>query len=143
MGQQKCISIRSKSHYKIRRVIDRSTRRDGNRSLRLSLLSECDLGNRLPKRFALNLCNFQLKFARLARTVAARKCACPPRRTTVHLGNVGQLSESVLVSEGNEDHAVVGEGRDCVCSRHFLSTAGAGSRHEDAGVLPVKRSLCP
>lgn len=51
------------------------------------------------------------------------------------LAQVGQLSESVLVSQRDVDHAVVGKGAHGRDGSGLLTTAHGGSRDEHAGIL--------
>ena len=65
------------------------------------------------------------------------------RRTTVDLIEVGQLSEGVLITHRDVEDPVVGEGRQGVESRGFLTSAGSASGDEDACVLASKGTRCP
>lgn len=53
------------------------------------------------------------------------------------LGEVGELAKDVLVSQRNEVEAVMGQSAQRSDRSRLLTTTGAGSRDEKAGVLAV------
>jgi hypothetical protein len=57
------------------------------------------LGNGLVERLALDVGKLELECGRRARAVGAGEGARTPGRTTANLGEVGELSEGVLVAE--------------------------------------------
>lgn len=57
--------------------------------------------------------------------------------------HVGQFCLASLVTEGHEDGAMVGEGRDHVQNRDFLATCKGASRDKDASIFAVKRAFVP
>lgn len=63
--------------------------------------------------------------------------------TTVDLSQVGQLRESVLVSEGNVDEAVVHESGERVRDGDLLSTTLGTSGNEDTAHLAREGALAP
>lgn len=59
------------------------------------------------------------------------------------LAQVGQLCEGMLVSERNEEHAVVGQGRENGVDGHFLSSSEGTGGNEGTGVLATEGTLGP
>lgn len=66
-----------------------------------------------------------------------------PKHTTVNLVQVGQKREDVLITERNEDNAVVGQGRERGVDSHFLSSTRSTGGNEDTGVLSCEGTLSP
>lgn len=64
-------------------------------------------------------------------------------RTTMDLGQVGQLREGVLVPERDVDEAVVGKGGECVGDGDFLSTTLCAGGDEDTAHLASKSGFAP
>ena len=65
------------------------------------------------------------------------------KHTTVDLAQVTQLREDRLITERNEDDAVMGQGGESGIDGHFLpSTRGTGG-NEDTGVLARESTLDP
>lgn len=58
-----------------------------------------------------------------------------PWGTTADLRSVGENAESVLIAQRNEDHSVVGKGRNGVQGSDFLPTALSTSGDENADVF--------
>lgn len=101
------------------------------------------LGNSFVKCLALCYRNAQLELSGLARTVASRESSRSPGRAAVNLLEVGQLSECGLVSEGDVNKAVVGEGRHGSDRCALLSTTHCTCGNEHAGVLAPEGALLP
>lgn len=59
------------------------------------------------------------------------------------LVEVGELGEGVLVSEGNEDDAVVDESREGGDNGALLSSSKSSGGDEDTSVLAGEASTCP
>jgi hypothetical protein len=76
--------------------------------------SERHLRQRLIERLALDVRHLKLKRRRLPAPVRVRERARAPGASTVHLRDVRELGERVLVPERDEDDAVVDEGGDRV-----------------------------
>lgn len=57
--------------------------------------------------------------------------------------DVAHLLESAVVSEGNEDDAVVGKGGEGGHGSDFLATSKRGGRDKHTGVLAAKGALGP
>lgn len=96
---------------------------------------ERNLRNRLVERLALDRRNLELKRRRLARTIAGREGSRSPGGATVHLREVRELRERVLVSERHEYYAVVDEGRERVGDGGLLSATRGCGGDEDTSVL--------
>jgi len=108
----------------------------------LRLGSEC-LADGLVKGLALDRCNLELKFTRLAGSVGASKSARSPRRATMHLLEIRQLAESRGVSQGDKDKAMMNERGECADERGLLATAETGCTDECSGVLAREGSRSP
>lgn len=61
----------------------------------------------------------------------------------MHFAQVRELRKCVLVSERDEDDAMVSECRHGVRDGAFLSTTWGGRGDENTGVLSVKGTLAP
>ena len=75
---------------------------------------EGDLGQRLLEHLALDACDLELELGGVAAAVGAGEGTGTPRRATVDLSEVRLLGVRVAVAERDEDHTVVGEGRQRV-----------------------------
>jgi len=117
--------------------------RDGNAMQGGLLGGTVVLCNDLPKAFSLQRRHFQLKRRRLPRAVRACKRACTPCRTTVDLGQVGQLSKGVPVSKRDIDHSVVYKRGECVRDGGFLPATLTGRGDEDTAHLARKCRPAP
>lgn len=104
---------------------------------------ERNLRDDLVERLALERSDLELKRRWLARAIAGREGARSPGGTAVHLREVRELRERVLVSERHEDHAVVDEGRERVGDSHLLSATRGRGGDEGASVLATESSRCP
>lgn len=121
--------------------------------------SEVDLVDGRAERLALDSSKFHLKLRRHTRSIStleqlASGTCCrhgksstycessgAPRRSTTDLGHVGELREGSLVSQGDIDEAVMGDGRHGREGRALLSTTLCAGRDEDSDVLaPVSAS---
>ena len=72
-----------------------------NRSL------ELDLVDGLVEGLALDRGDLELECGRLARAIGGGEGTSSPRRSTVRLGEVGDLAEGLCVAEGNEDYRCI------------------------------------
>jgi len=65
------------------------------------------------------------------------------KHTTVNLVQVGQKREYVLITERNEDDAVVGQGGERGVDSHLLSSTRSTGGNEDTGVFSSEGTLSP
>lgn len=101
------------------------------------------LGDGLVELLALGGGDAELESRGLARAVRAGDSTSTEGRATVHLGVVSELLEDVLVSEGNEDDAVVREGGHAGEVDGFLASTLTGSADEETSVLAHKGTGSP
>lgn len=66
-----------------------------------------------------------------------------PRRTTVHLVEIGELAKGGLVSQRHIDHAVMSERAHGRNASGLLSSTDAGGGNEQSGVLAPEATLLP
>ena len=78
-------------------------RREYRRTGRLEL----DLVDGLVEGLALDRGDLELECGRLARAIGGGEGTSSPRRSTVRLGEVGDLAEGLCVAEGNEDYRCI------------------------------------
>jgi len=104
---------------------------------------ELDLRDVLPERLALYGGNRLLKLRGLTSTSRSCEGTCAPRGTAMYFIEVRQLRKRVLVTERDEDDAVVRQRRQRAQGRQFLSATRACGADEDTRVLLVQRSLSP
>lgn len=104
---------------------------------------EVDLVDGLEERLALDLGELELKRGRLAGAIAGGKSSSTPGGSTANLSQGGHLGESLGVTEGNVDDAVVGKGGEGVHGSALLTSTNTGGRDEDTGVLAVEASGGP
>lgn len=101
------------------------------------------LGNGLVEVLSLDLGELKLLGRGLARTVATSEGTGTPGATTANLREVSQLAESLGITEGNVDDAVVGEGGDGVLSSGLLTTTLRSGRDEDTSHLAPEATGSP
>lgn len=105
--------------------------------------SKVDAGDSLVEGCALDAGELLLLLGGLARSVTTSEGTGTPWGTTADLRSVGENAESVLIAQRNEDHSVVGKGRNGVEGSDFLPTALSTSGDENADVFAVEFTLCP
>lgn len=101
------------------------------------------LGEDGPEGLALLVGERELLLRRLSAAVGTSEGTGTPRRTTTDLGEVSKSTEDSLVAEGNEDHAVVNEGRHGADDGGLLTTAGGASGNEGTSVLAPEGTVLP
>lgn len=84
----------------------------------------------------------KLLHGRLSAAIGTGEGTGAPGGATANLSEVGKGTEDGLVTEGNEDHAVVDKGRHGADDGGLLTAAGGGSGNEGTDVLaPVGTGL--
>jgi len=92
---------------------------------------------------ALNPSNFKLKSGGLPAAIGGSIAACSPGRATVDLGQIGELLESTGIAKGNEDHAMMDEGRHDAKVGALLTTTCTSSRNKGAHEFPGEGTSLP
>lgn len=105
--------------------------------------STSELGDGLVEVLSLDLSELKLLGRGLTGTVSTSEGAGTPGAATADLGEISQGAESLGVTEGNVDDAVVGEGRDGVLSSGLLTTTLGSGRDEDTGHLAPETTGSP
>ena len=111
--------------------------------LAAAMQSTSELGNSLVEVLSLDLSELKLLSRGLARAVTTSEGTGTPGAATTNLREVSQGAESLGVTEGDVDDAVVGEGRDGVLSSGLLTTTLGGGRDEDTGHLAPETTGSP
>lgn len=107
------------------------------------LLTVLEFLDSLKERLTLDLGNLQLKSRRLSGAVATSKGTGTVRRRTVDLLQVGDLGESLGVTQRHKDDTVVNQHRQGVHNSGLLATAGGTGGHKDTGSLTVEGTRSP
>jgi hypothetical protein len=110
-----------------------------------TIMQSCEvlLGEGGPEGLALLEGERELLLGRLSAAIGTSEGTGTPGRATANLGEVGKSAEDGLVAEGNEDHAVVDEGRHGTDDGRLLTTTGGGSGNEGTGVLAPEGTSLP
>lgn len=114
-----------------------------NLGLAAAMQSTSELGDGLVEVLSLDLSELKLLGRGLTGTVSTSEGAGTPGAATADLGEISQGAESLGVTEGNVDDAVVGEGRDGVLSSGLLTTTLGSGRDEDTGHLAPETTGSP
>lgn len=115
----------------------------GSLGLAAAMQSTSELGNSLVEVLSLDLSDLKLLGGGLAGAISTGKGTGTPGAATANLREVSQLAESLGVTEGNVDDAVMGEGGDGVLSSSLLATALGSGRDEDTGHLAPETAGSP